>query len=83
MGEHIQLKNLQRINLASIAKVCDTDVVTIEMILKEIVTQLKEFIKKGQNVRLMFKFGILIVKNGELNWKPISDANDDLISQAN
>ena len=31
----------------------------------------------------MFKFGLVIVKNGEFHWKPITEGNDDLISQAN
>lgn len=57
--------------MASIAKVCDTDILTIENILKEIIIQLKLAIKKGCNIRLMFKVGKLIIKNGVISWKNV------------
>jgi hypothetical protein len=55
--------------LAAIAKVCDTDILTIENILKEIIIQLKLAIQKSYNIRLMFKVGKLIIKNGTISWK--------------
>ena len=58
-------------NLAAIAKVSDTDILTIENILKEIIIQLKLAIQKGFNIRLMFKVGKLIIKNGTISWKNV------------
>jgi len=55
--------------LTAIAKVCETDILTIENILKEIIIQLKLAIQKGLNIRLMFKVGKLIIKNGAISWK--------------
>jgi len=57
--------------LAAIAKVSDTDILTIENILKEIIIQLKLAIQKGFNIRLMFKVGKLIIKNGTISWKNV------------
>jgi hypothetical protein len=59
------------LNLAAIAKVSDTDILTIENILKEIIIQLKLAIQKGFNIRLMFKVGKLIIKNGTISWKNV------------
>ena len=39
--------SIQHINLAAIAKVCDTDVISVEQIMREIVAQIKEFLKNG------------------------------------
>ena len=58
-------------NLTAIAKVCKTDILTIENILKEIIIQLKLAIQKGLNIRLMFKVGKLIIKNGAISWKNV------------
>ena len=60
---------MQHINLAAIAKVCDTDVISIEQILREIVAQVKDHLKNGCNVRLMMKIGKLVSRNGCLHWK--------------
>jgi hypothetical protein len=57
--------------LTAIAKVCETDILTIENILKEIIIQLKLAIQKGLNIRLMFKVGKLIIKNGAISWKNV------------
>ena len=54
--------------MASISRVCSTDIVTVEMILKEIVAQLRHQLKKGNKIRMMFKIGKLISQNGQLNW---------------
>ena len=69
------LKGIQHINLASIAKVCDTELLTIEMVLKEIVAQIKEHIKKGNNLRLLFKVGKLITCGSEIKWKSFKEEN--------
>jgi len=68
VGDHHQILGTQSINYASISKVCDTDIYTIEMILKEIIAQLKYQLKKGANIRIMFKVGRFIAKNGEISW---------------
>lgn len=67
-GEQLNYTGLQHINMASISRVCSTDIVTVEMILKEIVAQLRYQLKKGNKVRMMFKIGKLISQNGQLNW---------------
>jgi hypothetical protein len=64
------------LNLNSIAKVCDTDCNSIELILKEIVAQVRHQIKIGNNVRLMMKVGTFIVKGGDINWKSINNNED-------
>ena len=68
-GEGQNISGMQHINLASIAKVCDTDILTIELVMKEIVAQIKYQLQKGSSLRLMFKIGKLISKGGELSWK--------------
>jgi hypothetical protein len=40
-GEGQNIKGMQHINLSSIAKVCDTDILSIELIMKEIIAQIK------------------------------------------
>ena len=69
------MKLLNRINLASIAKVCDTDVYTIEQIYKEILAQLVWHIRNGSPVRLTFKVGRLATRNGEINWKSLKESD--------
>ena len=69
------IKGMQHLNLGSIAKVCDTEIFTIELILKEIVSQIREQIKLRNNLRLMFKVGKLISQAGELRWKSFREEN--------
>ena len=64
---------IQPLNYASIAKVCETDTETIEIIIKEIVCQLRHVLKNGANVRLMFKIGRLISKSGTISWRSFRD----------
>jgi hypothetical protein len=52
--------------MASVARVCDTDIISVEMIVKEIAAQIKYQIQSGKNVRLMFKIGKLVTRGGEL-----------------
>jgi hypothetical protein len=37
IGDHTQIQGLMHLNLQSVAKVCDTDMLTVEAVLKEIV----------------------------------------------
>ena len=83
-GDFQPIRNLQRISLGSIAKVCESDVATIDLVFKEIIAQLKEMLQKGMNVRLMFKIGRFVVKNGEVSWLPINEdaSGRDALSQS-
>jgi len=65
------MAGVQHFNLASIAKVCDTDIFSVELILREIVAQLRHHLQKGCSVRLLMKVGNLISRNGELHWKSL------------
>jgi len=53
--------------------VCDTNLISVEMIYKEIICQLIYQIKKGKNFRLSLKIGRLATRNNEINWKSFSD----------
>lgn len=64
---------IQPLNYASIAKVCETDADTIEIIIKEIVCQLRHMLKNGANVRLMLKIGRLMSKGGTISWRSFRD----------
>lgn len=66
---------VQPLNYASIAKACETDPETIELIIKEIVCQLKQFVRNGASVRLAMKIGKLICKNRVIGWK--TNGRDD------
>lgn len=66
-----------RINQAAIAKVCDTNVYSVESIYKEIILQLIHQIKKGKNIRLSLKIGRLATRNNEINWKSFSEGDAD------
>ena len=41
--------------------------------MKEIMAQLRHMIKLGQNIRLQFKIGKLIIRNGDVSWKTMKD----------
>ena len=68
---------IQPINLASIGKVCETDSETIDIVMREIVAQLRHQLRNGASIRLMFKIGKLIAKSGSLHWRSFRD--DDRI----
>ena len=40
ISSDVKFNGLQHINFASVAKVCETDIITVEMIMKEIVAQI-------------------------------------------
>ena len=60
------LAKAQPINLNSIARVCETDAYTIDLIVGEIVAQLKHQIKIGANLRLFLKIGHISAKNSSI-----------------
>lgn len=60
---------MQRYNYNSIAKVCNTDSNSVELVLKEIVAQISKFIKNGHTLRISFRVGRIEIKGNELNWK--------------
>lgn len=70
-----------RINIGAIAKVCDTDVFSVEQIYKEIIAQLIYQIKKGKNFRLSLKIGRLATRNNEINWKSFNETAQDTKSR--
>jgi len=67
------ITSVQHINLASVAAVCETDIISVELILREIVAQLKCHLQQGSNIRLMFKVGSLYSRGGELKWKSFNE----------
>ena len=60
-------------NFVTIAKVCNTDALTVELVIKEILAQIVNFIKQGFGVRISFRIGRIEFKNSEINWKQFSD----------
>ena len=64
------------LNFADIAKVCQTDVRSIEAVYNEIIEQMMDAIKQGISLRLSLKVGRLEVRNGEISWKQYSDHLD-------
>lgn len=85
LDDNKQYGPIQPLNYASIAKVCDTDTETIEIIIKEIVCQLRHMLKNGANVRLMLKIGRLVSKGGTISWRSFRDddhrVGGDVISE--
>lgn len=67
------MQALQRINFASIAKVCNTDAATVELVLKEVLAQIANSVKNGAILRINFRVGRIEFKNGEVNWKQFSE----------
>ena len=55
------------------ARVCSTDAATVEKIYNEILAQLKRQLQQRNHVRMTFKVGRLLSKNGELQWKSSQD----------
>jgi hypothetical protein len=69
------------LNPASIAKVCYTDLMSLDLVVKEILAQLKDHIKKGANLRVLFKVGKLVSKGGQLTFKSLGESNGDTHSR--
>jgi len=63
------MHGVRPLNYASIAKVCDTDILTIQLLVKEIVAQMKHQLKAGAALRLQFKVGKLLSRAGQLEWR--------------
>jgi hypothetical protein len=66
------IPHTHHINSSSVANVCDTDVFTIELIIKEIGMQIIHQLKKGSNLRLLFKIGKLITRGGKMEWRSMN-----------
>ena len=60
----------------AIGKVCNTDASTVELVIKEILAQIVNFIKLGKSIRISFRVGRIEIKNAEINWKQFSDDFD-------
>lgn len=52
------------LNLQSVAKVCYTDLMTVDLVVKEMIAQIKQNLKYGANLRILFKVGKLISRGG-------------------
>ena len=59
---------------------CSTDILSVELVIKEIVAQMRHQLKKGCNLRMMFKVGKLLSSNNEITWKSFRD--DDRIGRS-
>lgn len=68
MAEY-DFSRVQRLNHANIAKVCESDAQTVELILKEFHAQILKLVKKNSTIRISYRIGRLEIKNGEINWK--------------
>lgn len=55
--------------IASIASVCHTDSLSVELILAEILATVAHQAKNQQHIRLNFKCGWLIIQNGLIQWQ--------------
>ena len=71
-----QMSMVQKLNFATIAKVCNTDAQTVELVIKEVLAQIVKFVKDGFGVRISFRIGRIEIKGAEINWKQFSDDYD-------
>lgn len=69
-----------KLKFASIAKVCQTDLASVEAIYKEMIAQIHDAIKKSVNLRISFRVGRLVIHNQEISWKQFSD-DDNQVKQ--
>lgn len=58
------LSKTMHLNLQSVAKVCYTDLISVDLIIREIMSQIKEFAMRGANLRILFSVGKLVSKAG-------------------
>ena len=49
----------------------------MQLLFREFLAQLDEAIRKGQSLRIQFRFGRLDIKNGEISWKQFMDESND------
>lgn len=63
----------QMINTSSLAQVCHTDSITVDLVIQEFVAQLAENAKKGSSIRLNFKCGWILIKQGIIQWQHSRD----------
>ena len=65
----VYFPNLVDFSYSAVAKVCETDISTVEHMYQEFLSQLKNELKSGSSIRLAMKIGQLQFKNGqEINW---------------
>lgn len=63
------LNKMQNLNYSGIAKVCQTNKETVELIIKEIVATIAFLVRKGSSISLNLKFGLFSIRNGILSFK--------------
>jgi len=73
LSEQFSLKGLQPLNLHGIAKSCETNVETVEMILKEIVQTMGHLVSKGSSINVNMRFGLFTVRNGYISFKQFNE----------
>ena len=64
----LPFENISAINLISIAKSIGTDHNTTEQMYYEFVSQIAREVKHNNGVRLSFRVGSLLIKNGTIQW---------------
>ena len=69
VSEAFGLRSLQQVNYSSVAKACQTDSHTVELIIKEIVASMAQLVSKGSSININFKVGLFSVRNGYMNFK--------------
>ena len=69
VSEAFGLRSLQQVNYSSVAKACQTDSHTVELIIREIVATMAQLVSKGSSININFKVGLFSVRNGYMNFK--------------
>ena len=69
VSEAFGLRSLQQVNYSSVAKACQTDSQTVELIIREIVATMAQLVSKGSSININFKVGLFSVRNGYMNFK--------------
>jgi hypothetical protein len=77
LSEQFGLRGLQQVNFHSIAKVCQTDAHTTELIIKEIVATMGYLVSRGSSININMKFAMLSIRNGHMNFKVFNDKKEN------
>lgn len=59
LAEKMGLRGLQQLNMAGIAKVCETDTQTVDLILKEILATMVKYTYNNKNKGILSEQGVL------------------------
>ncbi|CAG9319555.1 unnamed protein product [Blepharisma stoltei] len=61
----------QHISYSAIAYVCDLNRDQAQKCMQEIVSHILELVRQGNSIKLNFKIGLMTLRDGLLDWKPI------------